>query len=117
MHRIGTNFAQVARRTTISFEVRNSPNARLPSFLTAIITISQGKRFSMVARPTREQIVHTLRTCQAVCFDVDSTIIPEEGIDELAAFKGVGEEVSAWTRQYVLLTHSKVILCHRCLTF
>lgn len=52
-----------------------------------------------VAKPSREEIVKILRTCQAVCFDVDSTVIPEEGIDELAAFKGVGEEVAQWTRQ------------------
>jgi hypothetical protein len=35
----------------------------------------------------------------AVCFDVDSTLCPTEGIDELAAFLGVGEEVAAVTRE------------------
>ncbi len=39
-----------------------------------------------------------LRAAQAVCFDVDSTVCTEEGIDVLAAFAGVGEQVSALTR-------------------
>lgn len=52
-------------------------------------------------KPNEEEIIRILRTCQAVCFDVDSTVIPEEGIDELAAFKGVGEAVADLTRKYV----------------
>jgi len=32
-----------------------------------------------------------------VCFDVDSTVCEDEGIDELAAFCGAGEAVAAWT--------------------
>lgn len=50
-------------------------------------------------KPSSEEIVKILRTCQAVCFDVDSTVIPEEGIDELAAFKGVGDAVADWTNR------------------
>eukprot|EP00965_Chrysotila_dentata_P008479 276231-Pleurochrysis_carterae.AAC.1 len=38
-----------------------------------------------------------LRAADAVCFDVDSTVINKEGIDELAAFLGVGEQVAALT--------------------
>eukprot|EP00966_Prymnesium_polylepis_P103185 2390226-Prymnesium_polylepis.1 len=34
-----------------------------------------------------------LAKADAVCFDVDSTVIKEEGIDEFAAYLGVGEEV------------------------
>ena len=33
----------------------------------------------------------------AVCFDVDSTVVTEEGIDVLAAQCGAGPEVAAWT--------------------
>ena len=33
----------------------------------------------------------------AVCFDVDSTVCIDEGIDEFAAFLGKKEEVAAWT--------------------
>jgi phosphoserine phosphatase len=37
-------------------------------------------------------------SAQAVCFDVDSTVSPDEGIDVLAAHAGVGEAVAALTR-------------------
>ena len=33
----------------------------------------------------------------AVCFDVDSTVVSEEGIDVLADHCGAGAEVAAWT--------------------
>jgi len=39
------------------------------------------------------------RRAQAVCFDVDSTVSPEEGIDVLAAFAGQGDAVAALTRR------------------
>lgn len=35
-----------------------------------------------------------LRQADAVCFDVDSTVIREEGIDELAKFCNKGDEVA-----------------------
>lgn len=38
----------------------------------------------------------------AVCFDVDSTVITEEGIDVLAEFNGAGAAVADWTRKLVL---------------
>ena len=38
-----------------------------------------------------------LRSADAVCFDVDSTVIRVEGIDELAAYLGVGDKVAALT--------------------
>lgn len=34
-----------------------------------------------------------------VCFDVDSTVIREEGIDELAKFCGKGQEVARLTKE------------------
>jgi hypothetical protein len=40
-----------------------------------------------------------LRKAQCVCFDVDSTVIQDEGIDVLAAFKGKGDEVARLTAQ------------------
>ncbi|XP_028662665.1 phosphoserine phosphatase isoform X1 [Erpetoichthys calabaricus] len=39
------------------------------------------------------------RNADAVCFDVDSTVIKEEGIDELAKFCGVGDAVTEMTRR------------------
>jgi phosphoserine phosphatase len=40
-----------------------------------------------------------IQSADIVCFDVDSTVIVEEGIDELADFCGKGEEVSNLTRE------------------
>jgi len=40
-----------------------------------------------------------LRDADAVCFDVDSTVITSEGIDDLAAYLGCGEKVAAVTKQ------------------
>jgi phosphoserine phosphatase len=43
--------------------------------------------------------IRALWACaQAVCFDVDSTVSPDEGIDVLAAHAGVGAEVAELTR-------------------
>ena len=48
--------------------------------------------------PPRQPHTATLwRTAKAVCFDVDSTVIQDEGIDVLAAHCGVGEEVAKLT--------------------
>lgn len=40
------------------------------------------------------QIQKILKKADAVCFDVDSTVIKEEGIDELAKFCNKGNEVA-----------------------
>lgn len=45
---------------------------------------------------TIQQAKTVWRKADAVCFDVDSTVIMDEGIDELAAFCGRGKEVSQW---------------------
>jgi len=44
-----------------------------------------------------QEVVSIFRSADAVCFDVDSTVVKEEGIDELASFCGVGQQVKAWT--------------------
>ena len=49
-----------------------------------------------VAKMTEENAREIWRDADAVCFDVDSTVIRIEGIDELASFLGVAEEVKAW---------------------
>lgn len=46
-----------------------------------------------------QDVIDILTKSQAVCFDVDSTVISEEGIDELAGYKGVGEEVANLTKK------------------
>ncbi|KPP73183.1 phosphoserine phosphatase-like [Scleropages formosus] len=48
---------------------------------------------------TLAQTKELFRGADAVCFDVDSTVIREEGIDELAKFCGVGDAVTEMTRK------------------
>lgn len=54
------------------------------------------------------QTKELFRRAEAVCFDVDSTVIKEEGIDELAKFCGVGDAV---TEMYVFSTSKQQIKC------
>lgn len=46
---------------------------------------------------------------QAVCFDVDSTVIAEEGIDVLADFCGAAEAVADLTSRSVQLKKPRVL--------
>uniref|UniRef100_A0A1B6I462 Phosphoserine phosphatase n=2 Tax=Homalodisca liturata TaxID=320908 RepID=A0A1B6I462_9HEMI len=48
--------------------------------------------------PAMDEVINIWKEADAVCFDVDSTVIQEEGIDELAKFCGKGTEVQAMTR-------------------
>ncbi|MEE6469761.1 hypothetical protein FKM82_008759 [Ascaphus truei] len=48
---------------------------------------------------TLSELKEVFRSADAVCFDVDSTVIKEEGIDELAKFCGVGDAVAEMTRR------------------
>ena len=45
------------------------------------------------------EIVQIIKNSNVVCFDVDSTVITEEGIDELAKFCDKGQEVARLTRE------------------
>lgn len=48
---------------------------------------------------SKAEIQAIWRAADAVCFDVDSTVVQEEGIDELAKFCGKGDEVSRLTKE------------------
>jgi len=45
---------------------------------------------------SRQKTEDIFKTADAVCFDVDSTVCQDEGIDSLAAFCGVGDDVKNW---------------------
>ena len=49
--------------------------------------------------PSREATQQIWRKADAVCFDVDSTLVTIEGLDALAEYCGVGEEVKQWTKR------------------
>jgi len=46
-----------------------------------------------------QEAAKVIKNTQVVCFDVDSTVICEEGIDELAKFCGKGQEVARLTKE------------------
>ncbi|XP_077291634.1 phosphoserine phosphatase isoform X2 [Arctopsyche grandis] len=54
---------------------------------------------SISVMSSESNIREVWRQADAVCFDVDSTVIKEEGIDELAKFCGKGEEVTRLTKE------------------
>ncbi|KAL5987832.1 hypothetical protein ACLOJK_035588 [Asimina triloba] len=43
------------------------------------------------------EVLDVWRIAEAVCFDVDSTVCIDEGIDELADYCGAGKAVAEWT--------------------
>lgn len=49
------------------------------------------------------EVLELWRSANAVCFDVDSTVCVDEGIDELADFCGAGEAVAEWTARFDVL--------------
>lgn len=72
--------------------VRNGPSSPIAA---SPITISKAVDRTKRVLEAKEII----RTADIVCFDVDSTVIEEEGIDELAEFCGKGQEVANLTRE------------------
>lgn len=48
---------------------------------------------------TKEEVIAVLKRADAVCFDVDSTICPDEGIDEFARHLAVGDKVKQLTKE------------------
>jgi hypothetical protein len=51
---------------------------------------------TMSGNSTSENAKEMLRRADAVCFDVDSTVVVDEGIDILADVCGCGKEVADW---------------------
>ncbi|OEU14473.1 phosphoserine phosphatase serb [Fragilariopsis cylindrus CCMP1102] len=87
-----TFFTEMMRMISGSSEDENAetPESIMESFLEK----TQNK--DTVGNDVMEAMF-ALYEADAVCFDVDSTVINEEGIDVLAEFLGKGEEVAALT--------------------
>lgn len=58
-----------------------------------------GKALPVDACKKSAEAAQIIRRASVVCFDVDSTVITEEGIDELAKYCGKGAEVARLTRE------------------
>jgi hypothetical protein len=50
-----------------------------------------------------KDVLSVWQSADAVCFDVDSTVCLDEGIDELADFCGAGQAVAEWTSRSYLV--------------
>lgn len=53
-----------------------------------------------VSRSGIERAVLALKQAQCVFFDVDSTIIQQEGLDEMARFLGKYDQIEVLTKTY-----------------
>lgn len=68
----------------------------------ATTTTTGSNKTSSSADGRSKRVLEAKRIIQSadiICFDVDSTVIREEGIDELAEFCGKGEEVANLTKE------------------
>ena len=66
--------------------------------MAAAMEVSKAPSSSGLAnRQPSKEVLETWRNANAVCFDVDSTVCLDEGIDELADFCGAGQAVAEWT--------------------
>ncbi|XP_021761496.1 phosphoserine phosphatase, chloroplastic-like isoform X1 [Chenopodium quinoa] len=73
-----------------SFKLTNSVAASIQP-----VEASTTERFDNTL-PSKE-VLDLWRNVDAVCFDVDSTVCVDEGIDEFAEFCGAGKAVAEWT--------------------
>lgn len=71
--------------------VRGTASAATTTSITGSKTADRSKRVL--------EAKEIIRSADIVCFDVDSTVIQEEGIDELAEFCGKGTEVANLTKE------------------
>lgn len=95
----------VARNTTNGCAINGVPllNATKDSFSVVgkhhitMLSHNDNDNENKVKNP--ELAAKIIKDSNIVCFDVDSTVIKEEGIDELADFCGKGSEVSRVTKE------------------
>lgn len=74
---------------------------RHPSSFSSVAASVQSSEASLSSNfdntlPSKE-VLELWRSADAVCYDVDSTVCVDEGIDELAEFCGAGKAVAEWT--------------------
>lgn len=79
---------------SFSYSIERTRNTWRPI---AALNVEHESSAAVIKTTPSPEILDTWRAADAVCFDVDSTVCTDEGIDELAAFCGAGEAVAAWT--------------------
>jgi hypothetical protein len=74
-------------------------------------TVTSRRHLSTRPQVTPEEVKDILRKTKAVCFDVDSTVSMDEGIDVLAEFAGCGQAVTDLTKRRVMGNLSIYFVC------
>ncbi|XP_015883130.3 phosphoserine phosphatase, chloroplastic [Ziziphus jujuba] len=97
LHFVPTFSLQFARSSYKShFGMKKQPNSCSPIVASVQpLETSTPSRFKNT-QPSKE-VLELWKNANAVCFDVDSTVCLDEGIDELAEFCGAGKAVAEWT--------------------
>ncbi|XP_046620932.1 phosphoserine phosphatase isoform X1 [Neodiprion virginianus] len=97
INRAATVVNCIFRDTEIERERRRKSARRSQMHICGIITSLHNSYLPRMAN--LDEIKAILRTADAVAFDVDSTVIQDEGIDELAKFCGKGDDVTQLTKR------------------
>ncbi|XP_057320967.1 phosphoserine phosphatase [Microplitis mediator] len=88
------NFFYNSIHKNINYQINNNYCYRQVYLLSSSLRLLDKKKMTTI-----EDIKMIWRNCDAVSFDVDSTVIREEGIDELAKFCGKGDQVTELTKK------------------
>lgn len=85
--------------TTISPTLRRKFTFLMRLFSTFPIDLCQPTTIGSDKSKNSLAAAKIISNSKVICFDVDSTVIQEEGIDELAKFCGKGDEVARLTKE------------------
>ncbi|KAL7192254.1 hypothetical protein ACSBR2_024151 [Camellia fascicularis] len=88
---------QLAKRVLVSpFGTMKYPK-RLNSVVAPVQPLEASAAGHLDNTLPSKEVLEVWQNADAVCFDVDSTVCLDEGIDELAEFCGAGKAVAEWT--------------------
>ncbi|KAE8124447.1 hypothetical protein FH972_019332 [Carpinus fangiana] len=85
------------RKLNISHIGMNKSPKSLKSIAASVQPLEASKLGHSSNTLPSKDVLELWRNTNAVCFDVDSTVCLDEGIDELAEFCGAGKAVAEWT--------------------
>jgi len=95
---IGGGNTTTATATANGLPNHHEDNVNTAEFGGSVVSPKKNRLNSIGRYPMDDEIRFIWRHCDAVCFDVDSTVCQDEAIDELAEFLGVGKQVADVTR-------------------
>ena len=95
--RVGPEFC-VGLGSVLFLYAFSSPNF-LCFMLSSTVARCARSMSTSTSATAKAKVSQLLRKATAVCFDVDSTVCVNEGLDDLADFCGAGEAVAALTNQ------------------